>query len=56
MITQKGSCEIGKFEMSVAFEQAAEDLSQRRIDALTAWLLAKWEAEEKEHDDARAAA
>lgn len=50
---------VGKSDVSVAFCTPAkhEDHRQRRIEALTAWLLAQWEARhtEVQHDDARAA-
>jgi hypothetical protein len=50
---------VGKYDLSVAFCTPAkdEDPRQRRIAAITAWLLSQWEARHKEdeHGDARAA-
>jgi hypothetical protein len=50
---------IGKFDVRVAFASPAEDedYRQRRVDALTAWLLAQWESQRKEdeHGDALSA-
>jgi hypothetical protein len=50
---------IGKYDVRVAFRASAqdEDCRQRRIDALAAWLLARWggRLEEVEDGDARAA-
>lgn len=43
---------IGKYELRVeCTATAAADLEQRRIDALTAWLLARWETLGKETND-----
>ncbi len=50
---------VGKYDVRLAFTTPAEneDYRQRRAEALTAWLLAQWEAQRKEdeHGDARAA-
>jgi hypothetical protein len=50
---------VGKYDVSVAFCAPAkdEDCRQRRVEALTAWLLAQWEARHKEveYGDAHAA-
>ncbi len=50
--------QIGKYSASVAWCTPAnpEENRRRRIDALTAWLLAQWESQRKEaeHDDDRA--
>lgn len=45
---------IGKFDFSIAFEEPPPDKTEvRRVEALTAWLLAQWEREheEAEHGD-----
>lgn len=45
---------IGKFDFTIAFEEPPPDKTEdRRVDALTAWLLAQWEREheEGEHGD-----
>lgn len=51
---------VGKYDVRVAFCAPAkdEDYHQRRIEALTTWLLAQWETRQKEveHGDAQAAA
>lgn len=51
---------VGQYDVRVAFSTPAkdEDYHQRRIEALTNWLLAQWEARQKEvkHGDAQAAA
>ena len=50
---------IGKYDVRVAFATPAEneDYRQRRVEALTTWLLARWESQrmEEDHGDARAA-
>lgn len=43
---------IGKYNLRVECAAPADgDLEQRRIDALTAWLLARWETLGKETND-----
>ena len=45
---------IGKVDFTIAFEEPPPDkMEERRVEALTAWLLAQWdrEHEEAEHGD-----
>jgi hypothetical protein len=45
---------IGKFDFSIAFEEPPPDKTEeRRVEALTTWLLSQWdrEHEEAEHGD-----
>jgi hypothetical protein len=48
--------QVGKYSVSVAWCTPAnpEENRRRRIETLTAWLLAQWESQHKEveHDDA----
>ena len=51
---------IGQYSVRVAFRQpdaGEQPRTAHRLDALVAWLLARWEAERREerHDEARAA-
>ena len=42
---------IGKFEMRVTFcapSSTSTACSERRVEALTAWLLAQWQARQQE--------
>lgn len=42
---------IGKFEMRVTCcAPAAPSAAERRIEALTAWLLAQWQARQQEDE------
>ena len=38
---------IGKFEMRVAFSAQSDNSADQRIEAIAAWLLAQWRAEQE---------
>jgi len=40
---------IGKFEMRVAFSAQFDASADQRIEAIAAWLLAQWRAEQEEN-------
>lgn len=40
---------IGKFEMRVAFSAQSDKSADQRIEAIAAWLLAQWRAEQEEN-------
>lgn len=42
---------VGQFRIDVAFEQATDDVRQRRTDAITRWLLSQFEQRRREADE-----
>jgi len=50
---------IGKFDLRVEFcspQSESQARSDRRVETLTVWLLAQWQAERKEPEHANAGA